>query len=282
MVRRAAVLLVILASLTGCRSDEDKEASVQAEIIAAIKPVPGVERWSVDPRAGENGISVDAEVTMTPAPGQAASSLKQVRAALTKPSEVDKVSLKLIVKRGPNEHDGRWYDGTAASGDFDRQAELWGRTIESGDYRRVGAMMQPNRRFLIFLQGWTGDPNSRPAASGAYRRMAELSASAGLVPAQVDLKAEPTEQVSVESDGGGTLTGPVLAATEKLAAIRGVGAVSVVGRDRAPRLRIRVYGALTAQQREQVLGTLRAAGLLGENLELYQGSGNGNRLWPAP
>ncbi|MFF5083279.1 hypothetical protein ACFY36_40065 [Actinoplanes sp. NPDC000266] len=277
MVRRVLVLLIVLAALTGCQSDEDKEAAVRAEIFAAMKSVPGVQRSAVEARAGDDGVGVDAEVTVTPAAGQVAETVKRVRAVLMEPDEVGGVSLKLFVKRGQNEHDGRWYDGTASSGEFDRQADLWGRTIESGDYRRVGVMAQPSTRFLIFAQGWAGDAARRPTASAAYREMVELSASAGLRLTDIGVSAAPTEQLRVESDGTEALPESLLVAAERFGA---VPEAWVLRRRTGPHLQVRLYGEVTAQDRQRVIGTLREDGLLTTDLEVYEGTGASRRLWP--
>ncbi|MEU8817215.1 hypothetical protein [Actinoplanes sp. NPDC048796] len=278
MVRRAVVLLVLLAALTGCQSDEEKEAAVRSEIFAAMKSVPGVQRSAVETKTGDDGVEVNAEVTVKPADGQVAETVKRVRAVLAEPSDVHGVSLKLSVLRGANEHDGRWYDGTAAAGQFDRQADLWGRTIESGDYRRVGVMSQSTTRFLIFAQGWVGDAASRPTASVAYRKMVELSVSAGLSPADLNVSAAPTEQVRVESDGTEALPEPLLVAAEKLGS---APELWVLRRRTGPHLQVRLYGPVTPRDRERVIGTLREAGLLGADLEVYEGTGTAKRLWPA-
>ncbi|SNY68747.1 hypothetical protein [Paractinoplanes atraurantiacus] len=274
MVRRAVVLLVLVAALTGCQSDEDKEAAVRAEIFAAMKSVPGVQRSAVETHAGDDGVEVDAEVTVTPA-GQVAETVKRVRAVLVEPADVHGVSLRLFVKRGPGEHDGRWYYGTAASGDFDKQADLWGRAIESGDYRRVGVLLQSTTRFQIFTQGWTGDATSRPSAADSYRKLVELTASAGLSVTEVNVIAEPTEQARVESDGTEAVPEPLLVAAEKL------GPESWVLRRRtAPHLQVRLYRKLTTRDRDKVIGTLGEAGLLTADLEVYEGTGTSKRLWP--
>ncbi|XVU29290.1 hypothetical protein ACQPZJ_20140 [Actinoplanes sp. CA-054009] len=277
MVRRAAVLLILAAALTGCQSDEDKEAAVRAEIFAAMKSVPGVQRSAVETSVGDDGVEVDADVVVAPAGGPVAETVKRVRAVLAGPADVGGVSLKLVIKRGTGEHDGRWYDGTASAERFDQQAELWGRTIESGDYRRVGVMSQPNSRFLIFTQGWVGDAARRPTASAAYREMVELSVSTGLRPAELDLTAGPTEQVRVESDGTEVLPESLLVAAEKFGP---VPEVWVLRRRTAPQLQVRLYGTLTTEDRERVIGTLREAGLLKEDLEVYEGTGTSRRLWP--
>ena len=280
-VRRwVAILAIVAVALTGCDNAEEREAALKKELYKAVEAVPGLEEYHVRTRASGDGFAVDAEVRLAPAAGQAAAGAKLVRAALTGSDEVRSVSLTLVLRRGAAEHDGRWYDGTAARPEFDRQADLWGRTVDSGSYRRVLAMMQSTQRFKVAAQGWTGDAASRPSAARAYRDLVAAGVAAGLRIEDLDLSAAPTDRVEAGSDGGAALPDAVLAAGEQVAKLDGVGRVTITGRSTAPAARMRIYPVkpLSDGQRGQIRDTLRRAGLLGPGLEVIEGGGEGRPI----
>jgi hypothetical protein len=285
-VRRATAWVVVLvtavAAMAGCESDDERARAVRDQVLAVGKTVPGVARLAVTTRVAAHGVAVDAEATLEPAAGRTAEDVKRLRDTLIEPAEVLALTLKLVVKRGAAEHDGRWYDGTAALPRFERQADLWGATIDAGGYRRVVAMMQSTTRFQVSAQGWAGSPGTRPSASAAYRVLVTAARSAGLPPEELELRARPTDRMEVAGDGSAALSPAVLAATDRLGELPGVTGLTTTGRAAAPHVLIRVYPrvALTAAQRARVLGTLRTAGLLGPDLQVFEGSGTRQPLWP--
>ncbi|MEU7925071.1 hypothetical protein [Micromonospora sp. NPDC049107] len=276
-----AALALCVAGVAGCTSDAEKAAGAKKQVLAAVKGLAGVESLDVRTGKARDGILVHADVAIRPATGNVATAVKQLRAALMRADGVSALTLMLVVRRGSAEHDGRWYDGTAARDAFDRQADMWGQTIDSGSFHRVLAMQQSTTQFMVSVQGWDGAAAARPAATAVYRNLVAAGAAAGMTADRLTLSAHPTEQMQVDSNGGAALTEPVLVAADQLAKLDGVTAVTASGGPSAPRLRFRVYPrgtSLTSAQRDRVLGTLRSAGVLTADLQVR--AGNGPVIWP--